>query len=78
MVSPNRWGRGITNIWAAAHAGALKSAGHEAQLFDATFYQDWTLDEIGYNTQNLMYKEAGYKVAWSSIRTVSSMTCRRK
>ena len=60
LVSPNKWGRGITNIWAASHSGILKSNNHQVELFDATFYSDWTLDEIKFNTDNKMYKKSDY------------------
>lgn len=60
IVSPNRWGRGITNIWIASHTGILRSQGHQVELFDATFFRNWTLDEIGFNTDNKMYKPADY------------------
>ena len=60
LVSPNKWGRGITNIWAASHSGILKSNNHQVELFDATFYSDWTLDEIKFNTNNKMYKKSDY------------------
>lgn len=61
FINPNKWGRGITAIWIPAHAGLLKERGHEVELFDATFYTEWTVDEIGYNTQNGQYRPTDYK-----------------
>ncbi|WP_422374635.1 B12-binding domain-containing radical SAM protein [Roseibium sp.] len=61
LINPNKWGRGITAIWIPAHAALLRSQGHEVELFDATFFTQWTVDEIGYNTENGQYKPAGYK-----------------
>ncbi|GGB75351.1 B12-binding domain-containing radical SAM protein [Henriciella pelagia] len=61
FINPNKWGRGITAIWIPAHAGLLREKGHEVELFDATFYTEWTVDEIGYNTQNGQYKPTDYK-----------------
>ncbi len=61
LLNPNRWGRGITTIWVASHAAALKQRGHEVRLFDATFYRDWAQDEVGFNTQNLQYKPTEYE-----------------
>lgn len=60
FLNPNRWGRGITNIWAPAHAGILRRHGHTVELFDATFYKDWSLNEIDYNTSNEMYLPSDY------------------
>ena len=50
FLNPNKWGRGITPIWIPSHAAVLKSKKHEVRLFDATFYKNWTDDEISYNT----------------------------
>lgn len=61
MVSPNKWGRGITNIWAASHSGILKANGHSVKFFDATFYSEWTSNEIKFNTENKMYKQSDYE-----------------
>jgi anaerobic magnesium-protoporphyrin IX monomethyl ester cyclase len=60
LLHPSRWGRGITAIWIASHAAVLKGRGHIVDLFDATFYRDWTEDEVGYNTQNQQYKPTNY------------------
>lgn len=61
LVNPNKWGRGITAIWIPAHAGILKQRGHQVELFDATFFADWTVDEVDYNTQNGQYQPTDYK-----------------
>lgn len=60
FLNPNKWGRGITPIWIPSHAAVLKSKKHEVGLFDATFYKNWTDDEISYNTNNLQYKPTNY------------------
>ncbi len=60
LVHPNKWGRGITAIWIPSHAGVARDLGHDVQLFDATFYRDWTVDETTYNTENRQYKPSDY------------------
>jgi anaerobic magnesium-protoporphyrin IX monomethyl ester cyclase len=68
LLNPNRWGRGITTIWIASHAAALKQRRHEVQLFDATFYRDWAHNEVEFNTQNLQYQPTPYEslIVWKS------------
>jgi anaerobic magnesium-protoporphyrin IX monomethyl ester cyclase len=61
LLNPSRWGRGITHIWIASHSGILKRMGHEVKLFDATFYKEWSLNEIGYQTLNQNYKPTDYE-----------------
>lgn len=61
LINPNKWGRGITAIWIPAHAALLRSRGHEVRLFDATFYRDWTVLEVGYNTRNQQYRPTDYE-----------------
>lgn len=61
LINPNKWGRGITAIWIPAHVGYLKSQGHDVEYFDATFYSEWTVDEISYNTENKQYQPTDYK-----------------
>lgn len=61
LVNPNKWGRGITSIWIASHSGLLKKNKHKVELFDATFYENWNVDETAYNTKNMQYKETDYK-----------------
>ncbi len=61
FINPNRWGRGITPIWIASHAAALKACGHEVGLFDATFIADWSQNENAFNTANLQYKPSPYE-----------------
>ena len=55
LLNPSRWGRPITPIWIASHSGALKKAGHDVFLFDATYYSDWSLNETKFNTDNQQY-----------------------
>lgn len=60
LLNPNRWGRGITSIWIASHAGVLTRRGHQVRLFDATFFRDWAQNEIGFNTANQQYRPTAY------------------
>jgi len=60
LIHPSKWGRGITAIWIPSHTALLRSRGHKVELFDATFYQDWSVDEVGYNTDNKQYKPSDY------------------
>lgn len=61
LIHPSKWGRGITAIWIPAHAALLRAHGHEVRLFDATFYSDWTVREVSYNTRNQQYRPTGYE-----------------
>ena len=61
FINPNKWGRGITHLWIATHSSILKKENHEVELFDCTFYSKWTDDEVGYATQNEMFKPSDYK-----------------
>lgn len=60
LIQPNKWGRGITSIWIPSHAAALKNAGHDVKLFDCTFYKQWSVNEIDYNTENKQYSPTDY------------------
>ena len=60
LINPNKWGRGITHIWIASHSGILKKK-HEVELFDSTFYKNWTLDEVSFATGTSMFKPSDYK-----------------
>lgn len=60
IVNPSKWGRGITPIWIPSHSAQLKARGHSVELFDATFYQDWTINEVKFNTENQQYKATKY------------------
>jgi len=60
LINPSKWGRGITPIWIASHSACLKEAGHEVELFDATFYENWTFNETSYNTNNRQYSPTDY------------------
>lgn len=61
LIQPNKWGRGITSIWIASHAGALKARNHDVRLFDCTFYKNWTENELSFNTENQQYKTTDYE-----------------
>ena len=61
FINPNKWGRGITHLWITTHSSILKKENHEVELFDCTFYSKWTDDEVGYATQNEMFKPSDYK-----------------
>ena len=60
LINPNKWGRGITHIWIASHSGILKRNNHKVELFDATFYSNWSLNEVQFQTDNKMYKKTNY------------------
>ena len=60
LVNPNKWGRGITHIWIASHSSVLKKKNHKVELFDCTFYSNWTDNEIGYATSTGMFKPSDY------------------
>jgi len=61
FINPSKWGRGITPIWIPSHAAVLKNQGHSVELFDSTFYENWTDNEIKFNTNNLQYKKSDYE-----------------
>ena len=60
LLHPNKWGRGITTIWIASLSASLKKAGHHVKLFDCSFYLDWTVNEVAFNTNNEMYQKSDY------------------
>lgn len=60
LINPSKWGRGVTPIWIPSHTGALKSRGHEVEVFDCTFYSGWSNNEVEYNTGNKQYKPSDY------------------
>jgi len=60
LIQPNKWGRGITSIWIPSHTAALRGSGHVVKLFDCTFYKEWSLNEIDYNTENRQYLPTDY------------------
>jgi anaerobic magnesium-protoporphyrin IX monomethyl ester cyclase len=60
LINPNKWGRGITHIWIPTHSSILKKKNHEVELFDCTFYSDWTDNEIEYSTSTGMFKQSDY------------------
>ncbi len=60
LLNPSKWGRGITPIWIPSHSAILKSHRHEVKLFDCTFYKDWSVNEVEFNTQNQQYKPSDY------------------
>ena len=61
LINPNKWGRGITHIWIASHSGVLKRSGHEVELFDSTFYEEWTDNEVEFATSTGMFKPSDYR-----------------
>ena len=60
FIYPNKQGHGITAIWIPSHSSVLKSKGYKVQLFDCTFYENWTVNETQFNTDNQMYKPSNY------------------
>ena len=60
LINPNQWGRGITHLWICSHSALLKNNGHNVDLFDATFYSDWSKDETAFNTKNGQYQPTNY------------------
>lgn len=61
LLNPNKWGRGITHIWIATHSSILKKKNHEVELFDATFYSNWTDNEVEFATSTGMFKSSPYE-----------------
>ena len=61
FINPNKWGRGITHIWIASHSGILKRSNHSVQLFDCSFFEDWSENENKFNTLNKQYKKSDYE-----------------
>ncbi len=60
FINPSKWGRGITPIWIASHVSLLRKHNYKCDLFDCTFYSDWSDYEIKVNTQNLQFQETNY------------------
>jgi anaerobic magnesium-protoporphyrin IX monomethyl ester cyclase len=60
FISTNKWGRGVTTIWIPSHAGLLKNKNHICELFDCTFFSEWTSNENIYNTVNKQYQPTDY------------------
>ncbi|CAN1593672.1 COG1032 Fe-S oxidoreductase [Candidatus Pelagibacterales bacterium] len=60
FINPNKWGRGITPIWVASHSAILKQNDHKVELFDCTFYKEWTDNELSFNTKNNQYQYSEY------------------
>ena len=60
FVNPNKWGRGITFIWLASHSGILKKNNHTVELFDATYYKEWSINEVQIQTHHNNYKKSNY------------------
>ena len=62
FLHPNKWGRGVTAIWVASHLGILnKNPNIQSEIFDFSFYEDWTDNENKFNTKNLQYLESDYE-----------------
>ena len=60
LINPNKWGRGITHIWIASHSSMLKKKNIKVELFDATFYKNWTDNEVEFATSTGMFKKSSY------------------
>jgi len=60
LLNPNKWGRGITHIWIATHSSILKKKTNQVELFDCTFFSDWTDNEVEYATGTGMFKPTEY------------------
>lgn len=60
FINPNKWGRGITTLWIASHSSVLKKNNHKVCLFDCTFYENWSENEIEFNTKNNQYEKTDY------------------
>ena len=60
LINPNKWGRGITHIWIASHSSILKKKNIKVELFDATFYKNWTDNEVEFATSTGMFKKSSY------------------
>lgn len=75
LLYPNKWGRGITPIWAASHAAHLRRGGHEVRFFDCTFYTSWSSKENNFNTRNNQYRPSGYEeaVSWRDTDVVEDL-----
>ena len=75
FINPNKWGRGITHIWIASHSGILKRSGHKVELFDCSFFADWSLNEIKLQTDNKNYLKTDYEklIEYSSKNIFESL-----
>jgi len=69
LINPNKWGRGITHIWITSHSSILKKKKHTVELFDCTFYSDWTDNEVEFATSTGMFKPSDYRSFVSFKRT---------
>ena len=55
-------GQRVTAIWIASHLGILnKNPNIQSEIFDFSFYEDWTDNENKFNTKNLQYLESDYE-----------------
>ena len=59
LINPNKWGRGITHIWIATHSASTGEE-HNVELFDCTFFKNWTVDEVSFATGTNMFKKSDY------------------
>jgi len=78
LIYPNRWGRGITPIWVASHSASLKKGGHKVELFDTTFFSQWSVNETDYNTENKQYKPSDYNrvIKYNNLDPVKELNSR--
>ena len=75
FIHPSKWGRGITPIWAASHSYVLKNKDHQVELFDCTFYPEWTENENVLNTQNMQYRPTDYErmIEWKTSGLIEDL-----
>ena len=78
LINPNKWGRGITTIWLASHSGCLKRSGHNVELFDCTFYKNWTDSEIEINTTNKQFKSSDVNILLNRVKFNEKLELRKK
>ena len=78
FIHPSKWGRGITPIWAASHSSVLKNKDHQVELFDCTFYPEWTENENVLNTQNMQYRPTDYErmIEWKTSGLIEDLQLR--
>jgi anaerobic magnesium-protoporphyrin IX monomethyl ester cyclase len=65
LLNTTQWGRGLTPIWIASHAGILKSHGHESYLCDFNFLESWQKDEVNFNSNNGQYLPTNHSYLYS-------------
>ena len=48
-------------MWIASHSSLLKKNNHKVELFDCTFYEKWSLNEIKEQQKSKIYKKSDYE-----------------